>query len=456
MNGTKFNVLVVDDNEEFVNDIIMFLEKSYHCVSAYSADDAITISHEIRPDAILLDISLTESANDEQGFDVLRSVKSVLPHAAVIMVSKHDTEEKIDRAIELGADFYLPKKTGAVDLKRAIAFTLQKCFLAKSHSMLLHQQDELLYQSNEMSEVIEEAREIAGTNAKVLITGETGTGKRLVAEFIHRHSPRAKHPFGTVNALGLDPNLISSELFGHKRGAFTGAVEDRIGKLESCNRGTVFLDEIGDYSLEVQTKLMDFLDRGIVQRLGSNTEKMLDVRILAATNKNLEKLIEDKKFRDDLYYRLKVKTIRIPSLCERISDIEIIAQYFINKFSIENHKFLIRLEKASFKAFEQYAWPGNVRELRHFIEGLCIKSEKNLYTYGDISRMLNDWDRRTSEKDMPIKYDDALRYFKRNYCEYILKKSRGNVSKAADIAGIKRESLHRIINILSIDINEYR
>jgi DNA-binding NtrC family response regulator len=456
MNGTKFNVLVVDDNEEFVNDIIMFLEKNYNCLSAYSADDAINISHEIRPDAILLDISLSESANDEQGFDVLTSVKSILPHTAVIMVSKHDTEEKIDRAIQLGADFYLPKKTGAVDLKRAIAFTLQKCFLAKSHSMLLQQQDELVYQSNEMSELMEEARAIASTNAKVLIVGETGTGKRLVAEFIHRHSPRAKHPFGTVNALSLDPNLISSELFGHKRGAFTGAVEDRIGKLENCNRGTVFLDEIGDYSLEVQTKLLDFLDRGIIQRLGSNTEKKLDVRIVAATNKNLEKLIEDKKFRDDLYYRLKVKTLYIPPLRERIGDIEIIAQYFIQKFSIENHKFLIRLEKVAFKVFEQYAWPGNVRELRHFIEGLCIRSEKNLYTNDDILRMLDEWDRGSSEEVMPIKYDDALRYFKRNYCEHMLKKSRGNVSKAASLAGIQRESLHRIIKNLDISLDGYR
>ncbi|MCK4237357.1 MAG: sigma-54-dependent Fis family transcriptional regulator, partial [Candidatus Krumholzibacteria bacterium] len=330
----------MDDNKDFVQDMVMFLHKDYECYEAYTKKEALSVIENVNPDAVLLDISLSGNYDDEQGFEILAELKEKYPHTAAIMVSKHETEAKIDRSIELGADFYLPKKTGAVDLKRTIAFTLQKCFLAKSHNLLLQQRDELVFKSEEMGSVLDEAREVARTNARVLIKGETGTGKRLVAEFIHDNSPRSKRPFGTVNALSLDSNLISSELFGHKRGAFTGAISDRIGKLESCNGGTVFLDEVGDYTLEVQTKLLNFLDRGMIQRLGSNEEKYLDVRIITATNRNLEELVKSKKFRDDLYFRLKVKTINVPPLRERKKDIAAIAQYYLQKYSMENHKFL--------------------------------------------------------------------------------------------------------------------
>lgn len=456
MTHSRFSVLVVDDNEEFVRDLIMFLEGSYECIGAHSAEDAVRAAHEHHPDAVLLDISLSESENDERGFDVLHIVKSAYPHTAVIIVSKHETEDKIDMALQLGADFYLPKKTGAVDLKRAISFTLKSCLVAKSHSMLLQRQDELIYQSDEMSAILEEAKSIAATNSKVLITGETGTGKRLVAEYIHRNSKRANHPFGTVNALSLDSNLISSELFGHKRGAFTGAFEERIGKLESCNHGTVFLDEIGDYSIEVQTKLLDFLDRGTIQQLGSNKEKPIDARIIVATHRDLDALVREKTFREDLYYRLKVRRLHIPPLRERKKDISIIAQYFIQKFSIENHKFLIRLDESAMTALEQYHWPGNVRELRCFIEGLCIRGWKSLYTSDDVQGMINVWCGESLDRQMPLNYNEALNFFKRNYCEYILKMTRGNVSKASEIAGIQRESLHRMIKKLNVDIDTYR
>lgn len=450
MAPVKASVLVVDDNRDFVQDVVMFLRADYRCHEAHSKNEALSIIGDVVPDAVILDISLSGNRNDEEGFEVLRELKEQYPHVAAIMVSKHDTEAKIDKALKLGADFYLPKKTGAVDLKRTIAFTLQKCFLAKSHNFLQQQQDEMIYESDAMKRVVEEAREVAGTNARVLITGETGTGKRLVAEFIHSNSLRANRPFCTVNALSLDSNLISSELFGHKRGSFTGAIADRIGKLESCNHGTVFLDEIGDYSLEVQTKLLDFLDRSVIQRLGSNKEKHVDVRIIAATNKNLETLIKEKKFREDLYFRLKVKTIDVPPLRDRKEDIAPIAYYYLQRYSIENHKFLIRFEPESIDQLAKYSWPGNIRELRHFIEGICIKAQKDTHHKKDIERRLMDWMGDAAPEPATYNYNEALANFKRSFIKNALIKTDGNVTAAAKLIGLQRESLHRIIKSLEI------
>lgn len=305
-------------------------------------------------------------------------------------------------------------------------------------------------------------KEAARTNASVLITGESGVGKELFAEQLHINGPRKDKPFIRVNCAALAPSLLESELFGHVKGAYTDASVDRIGRFESADGGTLFLDEIGELPLELQSKLLRVLQEKTIERVGSSKTINVDVRIITATNKDLEKMVEEGKFRNDLYYRLNVVPLKIPALRERKEDIEPLALFFMNKFSAETKKNFTGFSKDALKVFYKYNWPGNIRELENTVERACVLGQPPLINIENLRLKISENFSENEKKDrFSVDFSDiidsddlslktAINKFKKDYVKKILEKTNNNQTKAAKILDIQRTYLARLLNELGI------
>ncbi|MCX8058042.1 MAG: sigma 54-interacting transcriptional regulator [Spirochaetes bacterium] len=297
------------------------------------------------------------------------------------------------------------------------------------------------------------AEMVAHTESNVLLQGESGTGKELFAELIHYLSPRKNAPFVKVNCAAIPENLLESELFGYKKGAFTGAVKDTMGKIELANNGTLFLDEIGELPLSIQAKLLRFIENKEIQKLGDSNPIPVNVRIISATNKDLPKVIAEKKFREDLYYRINVFPIYLPPLRERKEDIEILANYFLKKYSIETKKKIRGFSEEAIEIIKNYTWPGNVRELENVIERACVLTNSDIIN-SDVL-LLTSIDPKNSFsdifKEMPLK--EAINVFKKEYINYLLNKNNWKQTKVAKILDIQRTYLSRLIK--ELNINKY-
>jgi len=391
------------------------------------------------PDLVVLDLVLP----DASGIEMLKKIRRLAPALPVVMIAEKVSVTTAVSALKLGATDFLesPHDPGRVLVAVKHAMETMELRLQVRHlKSELQEQYKMVGESAGMKRVWKLIQRVAPTSASVLITGESGAGKELVARAIHLESPRAARPFIPLNCAAIPKELIESELFGHEKGSFTGASTARMGKLQEADAGTLFLDEIGDLSMSAQAKLLRFLNDSEIQRVGSSAVIHVDARIVAATNKDLRELIKQNLYRDDLYHRLNVVTIDVPPLRERTRDIEPIATFFLDQFCSDYGR-IVRFAPESWHALKSYSWPGNVRELRNLVERVVILAETNPVEAEELRSFLGAEAKVPTDGTLKV----ALERAERETVEGVLARTGGNVAEAAAILGIVRPSLYRIM-----------
>ena len=368
-------VLIVDNDAAHAEAVAESLAREgYECSVATSGTAGARLIDEETFDLIITDLVM----NDLDGLEILRRAKALQAEAEVILVTGHGSIPSAVAAMQQGAFNYLLKPLDLKQLRTVADKALEALRLRRTNAELNRRLDEkfgfegVVGSSPQMQDLIDRLRRIAPTNASVLIQGETGTGKELVAQAIHQNSPRKAKPFVALNCAALSENILESELFGHVKGAFTDASTDRVGKFEYAHGGTLFLDEVGDMPLATQIKLLRVLENSEITRVGSNDPVKVNVRILSATNRNLEDAIAAGTFRQDLYHRLKVVTVRLPRLTERAGDIPLLIEHFIKQFAARHEKTVRSMSTAARRRLLAYDWPGNVRQLRNVVESMVV------------------------------------------------------------------------------------
>ena len=383
----KARILVVDDEQSMQDFLRLLLEgEGYHVATASSVAEGKEIFHKSGYDLVLCDILMP----DGNGLEVLKSVKQAEPGAAVIMMTAYTSTKTAIEAMKLGAYDYIPKPFDVEEIKVIIEKALEKTEL-QAENVYLRKELEQRYafsnivgRSSRMQKVFSLIERVAKTNSTVLIFGESGTGKELIARALHYESPRAKNRFLSINCGALPETLLESELFGHTRGAFTGAVRDKKGLFQEAAGGTLFLDEIGEMTLAMQVKLLRALQERKIRRVGDNREIDIDVRIITATNRDLKEMISTGTFREDLYYRINVIPIQLPPLRQRTGDIPLLVDFFINKYGEEMSIEPPKVSAEAMKNLESYRWPGNVRELENAIERALALCDGSIISSEDI------------------------------------------------------------------------
>ncbi len=373
-------ILIVEDEaaiRRVLNKIISEESKSYEVFEAVDGVEGIELIKENDYDLVLCDIKMPKM----DGVDVLQYSKKIKPELPFLMISGHGDLETAVNTMRLGAFDYISKPPDLNRLLNAVRNALDNKELIVENKRLkkkVSENFEMVGESAAINQIKEMIEKVAPTEARVLITGANGTGKELVAHWLHEKSERSKGPLIEVNCAAIPSELIESELFGHKKGSFTGASKDRIGKFEAANGGTIFLDEIGDMSLSAQAKVLRALQEGKIQRVGDAKDIKVDVRVIAATNKDLDKEIKEKKFREDLYHRLAVILIHVPSLNNRREDIPVLINFFAKKIAKEQGTSIKFFSKKATKLLQEYDWTGNIRELRNVVERLIILGEEEV------------------------------------------------------------------------------
>ena len=381
-------ILVVDDEPGIRQALGQLLEyEGYEVKTATGGAEGITIYKSFRQQLVFLDVKMAGL----DGLEVLKRLRQADPNATVVMISGHATIQTAVEATQLGAYDILEKPLDTDRVLVLLRNAFETRLLSEENERLretIESRYEIVGRTYGVRALLERIDKVAGTPARVLITGENGTGKELVARAIHRGSPRAKKPFVEVNCAAIPSELIESELFGHMKGSFTGAIADRAGKFEQADGGTLFLDEIGDMSLSAQAKVLRVLQDGVVTRIGGSKPIQVDVRVLAATNKHLEDEIANGRFREDLFYRLNVVPITVPALRERREDIEQLVVYFLQQFAARDGLPARGITDEALVRLSALDWPGNVRELRNTVERLVILASASLITATDVERLV--------------------------------------------------------------------
>ncbi len=441
-------LLIVDDELSILTTLEGALsDEEYQVYTAQNGKEALDLLKKHEVQIVLLDIWMSPMG----GLETLKNIKSQFPNVGVIMMSGHGNIETAVIATKMGAYDYVEKPLSLEKLILVIQNLLSALALGEENKKLKEQNNEsyeLIGESPAMKKIKQLIALIAPTNSWILITGENGTGKELVAHELHHLSQRRGHAFVAVNCAAIPENLIESELFGHEKGAFTGAYAQKRGKFDLANGGTLFLDEIGDMSLNTQAKILRILQEQRFERIGGNQTIQIDVRVIAATNKNLLQEIENGCFREDLYYRLNVIPFKIPSLRERKDDIEDLASYFLDQIAQKNGKEKKKLNPDALKKLKSYEWPGNVRELRNLIERFDIMTEGPVIEAKDIVLPIVT----KAFDDMPDNLKDARGEFEKVYIQKKLEENHGNVSETAKAIGLERTHLHRKIKQYQIKI----
>src|SRR5476651_1625941 len=364
------SVLIVDDEKHTREGLRQALEENYDVSVAASAEEAFNLMDSQPYDVVLTDLRMP----GKSGLKVIDKALALQNKPAVLMMTAYGNIETAVEAMKRGAVDFLTKPVNIERLEVLLQRALKTKTLEVEVKQLHERLDEkfnfegILGNSAELKQVIDRVKLVAPSKATILIDGESGTGKELIAQAIHQVSPRARAPFVAVHCAALSESLLESEIFGHERGSFTGATERRIGRFEAADGGTLFLDEIGEISASTQVKLLRFLETKSIERVGGSKPLELDVRLVAATNRNLEQLVRDGKFREDLFFRLNVVRLTMPPLRERAEDIPLLLAHFIKIFSDENGVPPLTLEAGAVRTLQAYAWPGNIRELRNFCE----------------------------------------------------------------------------------------
>jgi two-component system, NtrC family, response regulator HydG len=449
------NILLVDSDEAFGQVLKQVLGSDYLLQQASSAKQAIARLDAESLDAILVNFDIPPDQAAKQDFDELLQAASdrpvPLPVIAYSWAARGQTAREAFRA---GAFDILEQPIDMQQLNFALDRACRRVELGRElveaqKQLRSTRIDGLLGNSKVMERVGELARKVAEVFTTVLLTGESGTGKGLVAQAIHLLSPRSAKPFVAFSVCAFPDSLIEDELFGHERGAFTGAIQARRGRFEEANGGTIFIDEIGDLALPLQTRLLRVLQERTVDRLGSNVSRPVDVRVICATNRNLEKMVEEGTFREDLYFRISVVKIPMPALRERKEDIPLLAEHFLRTFARTHNKAARAFTPGFVSALSRHSWPGNVRELQNVIERSVVLANGNEHL--GVSDLPEELMGLTSAQDVPIgSFHEALHSFKRELVRTALRMHGGNKSKAAQELGISRCYLHRLLNQLKM------
>jgi DNA-binding NtrC family response regulator len=447
----KQTILIVDDESSQRQILAGFLkQKGYGILEAASADKAIELVRKSIIDVILTDYKMP----DKNGLELLKEVRRINPETAVVMVTAFGTIEDAVRAMKEGAYDYLTKPIDLDELDLLVKRIIERQQLISENRLLKEQLKDkysftgVIADSKEMEEVLSLAARAADSKASVLVQGESGTGKELVARTIHFTSPRKVKPFIAVNCAALNENLIESELFGHEKGAFTGADKQRAGRFEAANSGTLFLDEIGDLPLSTQVKLLRVLQEEKFERVGASESISVDVRIISATNKNLQNLVDEGKFREDLFYRLNVITISIPPLRKRRDDILSLIDFYLKRFNSELKGKKKSFSKEALDMMLKYDYPGNVRELENIVHRAVVLSRGTLIGTDDVFINIGT-DITASKKSADNKNQTMSAQVERLEKKLViqaLESSAGNQSKAAKLLGISERNLRYRLN----------
>ncbi|GAC1469729.1 MAG: sigma-54 dependent transcriptional regulator [Isosphaeraceae bacterium] len=452
----QIRVLVVDDDEPHAQAVAESLERvGYDCVIATNGQDALRMIEEQTFDIIVTDLIMDGIG----GLEVLAKAKRELPDAEVVILTGYSTIKTAVTAMQAGATNYLVKPLDISELRTVADKVSQSQRLARSNIELQRQLNErfgfegVIGNSPAMHAVVARLRQIAPTSATVLITGESGTGKELVAKALHNNSPRRYKPFVPLNCAALSENILESELFGHIRGAFTGADRERKGWFEHANGGSLFLDEVGDIPLSTQVKLLRALESGEIVRVGTNEAIKVNVRLISATNRDLNDAITAGTFRQDLFHRLKVVSVKLPPLRSRREDIPLLLDYFLKEFTTSHGKTVTSITPATRKALMSYPWPGNVRELKNSIESMVVIDSDGILDLDDLTEDIQAATPAPSETGpgpATSLIGHPLEAVEKFYIAETLKQTHGNREEAARLLGIGERTLYRKIKEYAI------
>lgn len=455
MTEDKKTLLIVEDDPGLQKQLKWSLEH-YHVVMAGNREEAITALRRFQPSVITLDLGLPpDPANASEGLCALKEILQLAPESKVIVVTGNDDRDVAVKAVAMGAyDFY--QKPVAMDTLNLIierAFHLAE--LEQENKRLSLKTDEplqgLITTSEKMLKLARTIEKIAPSDVTTLLLGDSGTGKELLARALHNLSDRKNKKMVAVNSAAIPENLLESELFGYEKGAFTGATQQTKGKIEYADKGTFFLDEIGDLPMPLQAKLLRFLQERTVERIGGRTEIPVDIRVVCATHQDLQKLIAEGKFREDLYYRLSELTINIPPLRERDGDAIVIATAFVKRFSEQQHKKLKGFSQEAAQMIETYHWPGNIRELENKVKRAVIMADGHYITAEDLE--LEPQASSESEASNPLNLKEVREVAETNAIKRALSYADNNISKAANILGVTRPTLYTLFNKYGIQVN---
>ena len=450
----KPRILLVDDEDNLLKQMRWGLDADYDVLTASNEDDAMTVFESERPSVVTVDLSLNpEEPSDLGGLRLVERFLTREPATRVIVITGNNDDANALQAVRLGAFDYYCKPIRLEEIKVMVRRAVHTHHIhqrLRSPSSNFEQQFQgIIGHSKSMQEIFRFIERVAPSDISILISGESGTGKELVARAIHQQSPRKCNSFIAVNCGAIPENLLESELFGYEKGAFTGAYAQKRGKFELAHTGTLFLDEIGELVPSLQVKLLRFLQDRKIERVGGNQSLELDVRIIAATNRDLKKDMENHVFREDLYYRLKVVPLEIPPLRKRREDIIPLAQYFLTKYCQEHHKPLISLSSEAEAALLMQPWPGNVRELENLISRTVVLSTRSLLQPSDLGFGLE-----STPSAVNLKF--AKKAIELDFIKKALSKNKGIVSRAARELGISRVNLYELIQKYSIQVHEYK
>ncbi|MCU0721638.1 MAG: sigma-54 dependent transcriptional regulator [Pirellula sp.] len=467
-------LLIIDDELPILKAFSRaFTSPSLDVVTASNAGEGETIFANLRPDVVVMDIHLPDSS----GIECYKRLRERDPRVPVIFITGHGTVQSAIEAMKLGAYDYLFKPLELTDMRELLEKALRLSRMIRVQPILTDEgeptADAIVGRCHAMKEVYKAIGRVASQNLTVLLQGESGTGKEVVAQAIYHNSSRATGPFQAINCAAIPDSLLESEIFGHEKGAFTDAVRQRIGKLEQADKGTLFLDEVGDMSPMTQAKLLRVLQDQTFERVGSNDPIKVDVRILAATNHDLKRLVSEGLFRADLYFRLSVFTIQLPPLRDRGGDLQILSEYFLRKYSPDFGKDVRSVAPETLKLMEAYHWPGNVRELENVIKQTLLTARGNVLLSEFLPSLSMNFESPSSfpekehypnfkEVEDALSEGDSDLYLKtvaateRSVIRQVLKHTQGNQLKAASILGISRVTLRSKLKSLGIDLDDFK
>ncbi|NUO78594.1 sigma-54-dependent Fis family transcriptional regulator [candidate division KSB1 bacterium] len=447
--GNKSTLLLIDDQPSFPEDFLALTGEEFHVVTAKSGEEALRLLSQTAPDLVLLDLKLGRGID---GLETLKRIKRSNPEVPVIMVTAHASFETAVQAGGLGAAHYFSKAPNLKELRFVIQRHVQQRVVERAYREELQRRyPRILGASTALQKVLQEIATLAPADCSVLITGESGTGKELVAHEIHQRSSRGHRPMLIINCSNLPAPLFESEFFGHEAGAFTGATSRHLGKFEEAEGSTLFLDEIADLPLESQPKILRVLETGDFRRLNGNADLHTDVRIIAATNKNLPEAVKAGGFRKDLLYRLNAVEIYVPALREHREDVPLLARHYLEHFAHRQHKPVPEIPAPLMEIWQSYDWPGNVRELRNLMQNVVLFSKDGQI---DATRLRIDVpEPRTISEEFQrlfhLPYEEAknklLGHFQDEYFHAVLERCEGNVTRAAEFAQVNRATIYRLL-----------
>jgi DNA-binding NtrC family response regulator len=449
MGEYRAKVLIVDDDPSARKILQSRLKMmNFQSLVASSGSEGLEQIRREAPSIVLLDLQMPKTS----GIDVLKALKRERLEATVIVVTAHATIETAVEAMKEGAYDFITKPVDAKHLEIVLGKAFERESLREQNRFLQTEVEsrrvEIVTKNPTMRNLLQLAHRAAASNSTILLLGESGAGKEVVARSVHQWSPRAGHPFIVVNCVAIPEQLLESELFGHERGAFTGAHQLRKGKFEVADRGTVFLDEIGEIPPSIQAKLLRVLQDHEFERVGSSRSMKVDIRVVAATNSDLERAVKEGRFREDLYYRLHVVCLQLPALRERREDIPILIDHFIGKYAAELKKPPKRLSPEALDCLCSHHWPGNVRELENVIERAMVLSGNNEIGLEDLPLQIASGPRRDSFRGKG--FHEAVREFKRWIIYDALQQSQSNQTRAAELLGLQRTYLAKLLRLLEI------